>query len=108
MHDGEVNIEVLHIADCPSWAAAGDRLRQALDMTGHGSTEIAYQLLESGADAQRVPFAGSPTILIDGEDLFPDGARTTDLACRVYLTPAGFAGLPTTAQLVDAIAEYGR
>lgn len=108
VHDGGVNIEVLHIVDCPSWVAAGDRLRRALDVTGYGSTEITYRLLESGEDAARVPFAGSPTILVDGVDMFPGGARTSDLACRVYLTPAGLAGLPTTEQMVDAIAGYGR
>jgi hypothetical protein len=108
VHDGGVNIEVLHIAGCPSWAATGERLRQALNVTGYGSTEITYRLLESGEDAAEVAFAGSPTILLDGDDMFPGGARTSDLACRVYPTPAGLAGLPTTAQLIDAIAGHGR
>src|SRR4051812_43688725 len=103
-----VHIEVVHIVDCPNWALAGDRLREALNVTGFGETPIRYRLLESPEDAAAVPFAGSPTILVDGDDLFPGGARTTDLACRVYRTPTGLAGLPTTEQLIDAIAGHGR
>ncbi|MDF2713052.1 MAG: alkylmercury lyase [Nonomuraea muscovyensis] len=108
VHYGEVKIEVLHIVDCPSWVAVGDRLREALNATGIGATRIEYRLLQTREDAARVPFAGSPTILLDGVDMFPGGEKTTDLACRVYLTPAGLAGLPTTDQLVDALTDRGR
>lgn len=99
---------MLHIADCPSWVAVGDRIREALNATGFGGTTIRYRLLESGEDAAQVLFAGSPTILLDGEDMFPGGERTSSLACRVYQTPAGVAGLPTTVQLIDAILKHGR
>lgn len=102
-----MNIEVLHIEECPSWVEAGNRLREALNDSGLGETAIIYRLISTPEDAAQVPFAGSPTITIDGQDLFPSGGRTTDLACRVYPTPTGLAGLPTTEQLVDAIAAYG-
>lgn len=98
-----MNIEVLHIEDCPSWVQAGHRLREALDATGFSNETISLTLLRTAEDAARAPFAGSPTIVVDGQDLFPDGERTADLACRVYPTPAGLAGLPTTAQLIEAI-----
>ena len=102
-----MNIEVLHIVDCPSWVEAGSRLRGALDATGFGETAITYRLLSTRADAARVPFAGSPTITVDGQDLFPSGGSTADLACRVYLTPTGLAGLPMTEQLIAAISARG-
>ena len=108
MHDGEVKIEVLHIVDCPSWIAVGDRLRESLNATGFGATTIEYRILETAEDAARVPFAGSPTILHNGNDMFPGGETTADLACRVYATRAGLAGLPTTEQLVAAITGHGR
>jgi hypothetical protein len=104
---GKMNIEVLHIEDCPSWVEAGNRLREALDATGFGETTITYRLLSTSEDAARVAFAGSPTITIDGQDLFPSGSPTTDLACRVYLTSTGLAGLPTTEQLIEAIGARG-
>jgi hypothetical protein len=106
--DGGVNIEVLHIVDCPSWVAVGDRLTEALRATGCEETVIRYQLVETAEDAARLAFAGSPTILVDGEDLFPGAARTSDLACRVYATPVGVAGLPTTEQLIEVIGSRGR
>lgn len=102
-----MNIEVLHIEECPSWVEAGNRLREALNKTGLGETAITFRLISTPEDAAQVSFAGSPTITIDGEDLFPSGGRTTDLACRVYPTPTGLAGLPTTEQLVVAIAAHG-
>jgi hypothetical protein len=99
--------EVLHIEDCPSWEEAGRRLRAALDFTGHRDVPITFTLLASATEAADVPFAGSPTILIDGEDLFPSDGRTSDLACRVYLTPTGLAGRPTQEQLQTALAAHG-
>ena len=102
-----MNIEVLHIEACPSWVEAGNRLREALDATGFRETTIRYRLLRTAGDAARVPFAGSPTFTVDGQDLFPSGGGTADLACRVYLTPTGLAGLPTTEQLIAAIGTRG-
>lgn len=95
--------DILHIDDCPSWERAGRLLREALDSTGHQETVIKYTLVSSAAAA----FAGSPTILIDGTDLFPSDGRTNDLACRVYLTPDGFAGWPTQEQLEQALVSRG-
>ncbi|MGC5225088.1 thioredoxin family protein [Micromonospora sp. DT81.3] len=106
--DDSVNIEVLHIDDCLSWVEAGNRLREALDTAGFEGTEIVYRVLRTAEDSARVEFAGSPTILLDGQDLFPGAEQTSDLACRVYPTPVGLAGTPTTKQLIDALASRGR
>ena len=45
-------------------------------------------------------------ILLDDVDLFPTDGRTSDLACRVYRTDTGFAGVPTVVQLVEAIQGH--
>ncbi|WP_085369621.1 thioredoxin family protein [Leifsonia sp. NCR5] len=102
-----MRIEVLHIEECPNWEHAGDRVREALDRLGDTSTTVAFRLLQTSEDAASVSFAGSPTITVDGEDLFPNGAQTTDLACRIYFTPNGVAGLPTVDQLEEAISARG-
>ena len=99
--------EVLHIEECPSWEQAGRSLRAALDSTGDRDVPITFRLVASPTEAARVPFAGSPTILIDGQDLFPSDGRTSDLACRVYLTPKGLAGRPTQEQLETALTAHG-
>lgn len=102
-----MKVQILHIANCPNWKQAGTRLRDALNATGHTDAEISYVLLSTPEDAARVPFAGSPTILLDGTDAFPTDGRTTDLACRIYYTETGLAGLPTTAQIGQALRERG-
>ncbi|MGC5077790.1 hypothetical protein [Agrococcus sp. DT81.2] len=100
-----MEVQVLHIEECPSWQETGRRLRAALDVAGRHDVPIAFRLLTSAAEASQVHFAGSPTILVDGRDLFPSDGRTTSLACRIYLTPTGFAGGPTQAQIVESLAS---
>lgn len=100
--------EILHIEECPSWEPVGRDLREVLDATGHDDVPLTYTLLESSEQAAEVPFAGSPTILVDGIDLFPTAPHTTDLACRVYLTPGGLRPRPTREQIEQALAERTR
>jgi hypothetical protein len=96
-----VNIEILHIEDCDNWHEAGKRVRTALDATGHRDMSVEYRLLQTSAQAAEVPFAGSPTILSNGVDVFPSDGRTTELACRIYPTATGLAGMPTVEQLIE-------
>jgi hypothetical protein len=100
-----MRVEILHIPDCPNSAEAETRVRAALDESGHSSTEIELHLLSSGDDAAAVAFAGSPTILLDGIDAFGGDGRTADLACRIYRTPTGFAGVPTVEDLIAVIRQ---
>ena len=49
---------------------------------------------------------GSPTIRVDGEDLFPVPERAGyALGCRMYATPEGLRGSPTTEMLREALAK---
>jgi hypothetical protein len=101
-----VELEILHIDDCPNWVEAGTRLRHALKEMGHEGTPIKYRLIRSATDVDGTSFAGSPTITLDGRDLFPSAGATSDLACRIYITPSGLSGLPTTEQLIERITDY--
>jgi len=100
-------IELLHIADCPNSAQTLVRLQRAVDKTMPSSKSIKSTLIDSAETAARLPFAGSPTILVDGVDLFPTDGRTSDLACRIYLTPNGIAGAPTQQQIEAALTAHG-
>ena len=102
-----MKVELLHIEDCPNSEVAAARFREALNATGHSDANIVLRLLRTSAEAAGVPFAGSPTLTLDDEDLVPSEGRTSNLACRIYLTPDGLDGLPTTAQLVEAIRARG-
>lgn len=77
-----MNVTVLYFDGCPNWELARERAEEALRVVGApGAVEL--QRVESFEDAERVGFAGSPTILIDGEDRFP-GAGQAAMACRLY------------------------
>jgi hypothetical protein len=98
-----VKIEVLHIDACPNGEQTSVRVRAALSRLGETGTTVNLRLVHTSEEAAEVPFAGSPTILVDGADLFPSEGKTVDLACRVYVTPDGLAGLPTIEQIVEAL-----
>jgi hypothetical protein len=66
---------------------------------------VTLRQVRSDEEARAVGFAGSPTILVDGRDLFP-GAPTPDmLTCRIYLAPDGPAGSPTVEDIASALKE---
>ncbi|WP_068400082.1 hypothetical protein [Kribbia dieselivorans] len=98
-----MDVQVLHIADCPNWQEAGGLARRALDTLGLVEVPVDLVLITSREEAARRGFGGSPTFLVDGQDLFPSGASVTELACRIYPTERGLAGSPTIDQLIDAL-----
>lgn len=100
-------IEVLHIEDCANWEEVGRRVRNALAALGDISASVRFRLVQTQDDAAAMTFAGSPTITVDGVDLFPIAEPPAALACRVYMTPAGSAGLPTQDQLMEALRARG-
>ncbi|MRX43191.1 thioredoxin family protein [Agromyces kandeliae] len=101
-----MRIEVLHIEDCPNWRGAGRLVQDALELLGR-SEPVSARLIESPEQAAGTAFAGSPTISVDGDDLFPTEVAVTELACRVFATPDGPAGLPTLQQVVERLRERG-
>ena len=102
-----VRVEVLVIAGCAGANLALARLRAALAETGNPNIEVCIRTVTDGRDAEISGFAGSPTITIDGVDLFPGGEPAHSLACRVYQTPDGLAPAPTTHQIVERIRAHG-
>ena len=47
-----MNVSLLYFEGCPSWHEADDRLRQALDSTGHVDTTITYVLVSTHEEAE--------------------------------------------------------
>jgi hypothetical protein len=51
-------------------------------------------------------FPGSPTILVNGEDLFPAERRATRATnCRIYASPEGPKNHPTATMVREALVE---
>ncbi|MGO4189680.1 thioredoxin family protein [Pseudarthrobacter sp. TAF60_1] len=102
-----MRIELLHIDDCPNTAKALEHVETALATMGQRGVTVHTRLIKSPADTVGTGFAGSPTITADGADIFPDGAPSSDLACRIYRTTGGYAGAPTVDQVVKALTNHG-
>ena len=67
--------------------------------------DIGLTRVETDAEARETRFVGSPTIRLDGEDLFSSDSGDYALGCRVYSTPEGLRGWPTREMLYDALRE---
>jgi hypothetical protein len=98
----EMKVQLLYFDGCPHWKVLEKRLRQALDLLDDPST-IEYLQVESQREVERLGFAGSPSVLLNGTDPFRSPTGAIGLTCRVYLTPDGPSGSPTLDQLVGAL-----
>lgn len=98
-----MNIELLYFDDCPHWKIVSERL--ATIAAEQADLTVTRHLVESAAEAERRGFHGSPSVLLDGVDLFAEADAGVGLSCRVYQTPDGPAGAPTVEQLRSALAR---
>lgn len=79
------DVELRWWEGCPSTERARRELRDALDELGLTATQIRETRIDTDAAARGARFVGSPTILIDGEDVDPpDVEEPFRLSCRVY------------------------
>lgn len=98
-----MDITLLYFTDCPNWKIAEERLQ--VIMTERDDLTLTHRLVESPQEAERVGFHGSPSILIDGVDVFAEPGARVGLTCRRYPTPEGYAGAPTLEQLREVLAD---
>jgi hypothetical protein len=89
---GGVQVQVVYFDGCPSWRTATERLREALALIGQPDAAVGFTLVETEEEAAAAKFAGSPTILVDGQDLFLAAGAVHSLASRLYSTSQGLAG----------------
>ena len=98
-----MKIEVHYFDGCPTYRVAENRLRQVLAEEGI-EAEIELVAVNTDEEARKLRFPGSPTIRVDGRDLFPAPERGEwRLGCRVYATPEGLRGSPTAKMLREAL-----
>lgn len=99
-----MKVTIRYFDGCPNWEVADARLREAL-LTADADAEVVYELVNTQEEAERLRFAGSPTILLDGADPFPAETQSFGLTCRVYRTEAGNQGSPSVQQLVAVLGR---
>jgi hypothetical protein len=98
-----MEIEILYFDGCPTYKMAEKTLQEVIAEEGMDA-EIKLVAVNSDSEAQQVRFAGSPTIRVDGEDLFPVPERAEyALGCRMYATPEGLRGAPTDEMFSEAL-----
>src|SRR3954453_8683129 len=98
-----MRVELLYSDGCPNWTVAYERLTEALRDAGR-DVSVERRRVETAEDAEELGFLGAPTIRIADPDPFASGTEQVGLPCRVYATPAGLSGSPTTDQLVEVLS----
>jgi hypothetical protein len=78
------DIELLWWEGCPSTEKALGDLRAALEDAGIPAAEVRMTELCTENEACERAFIGSPTILVDGQDVAQPGDEPVGLNCRVY------------------------
>ncbi len=101
-------VEILYFEGCPTHEPARalvERLSRELAV----APEIRMVEVPDAETALRPRFLGSPTVRVDGHDIEPaaDERDGFMLACRVYRTDSGFAGVPDERWLRDRLAAGG-
>ena len=99
-----MHVVLRYFEGCPNWRLADDRLRQALGQIGT-TVEVIHEAVETLEDAAQLEFRGSPSLLVDGRDLFAHQAGRVGLYCRIYRTERGLQGAPSVEQLVAVLAQ---
>jgi len=98
-----VKVELLYFDGCPVGRTAENALKEVLADEGI-EANVTLVAVNTDEEARRLRFPGSPTIRVDGRDLFPAPEREDwRLGCRVYATSEGLKGSPTTEMLREAL-----
>ena len=76
-----MKVTLLFFDGCPNWRTTNANLEA---LAGEFRFDFDRCQVETNEDAQRLQFRGSPTVLIDGRDVFADGDEPIGLSCRMY------------------------
>ncbi|QIN85351.1 thioredoxin family protein (plasmid) [Rubrobacter tropicus] len=98
-----MRVELLYFGGCPGYRKAERALRIALSEEGMpGGSAPELVAVDTDEEAERLRFPGSPTIRVDGEDLFPEGLgqrASWHIGCRVYRAPEGLEDHPSAEMI---------
>jgi hypothetical protein len=97
-----MKIQLLFFDGCPSWEAALQNLRDACALEGLPWPIEPVEVRDDDDAAARC-FLGSPAIIIDGQDLWPETRKAYYMSCRMYQTPEGMRGWPTVEMLRERL-----
>ncbi|MBN1201107.1 MAG: DUF2703 domain-containing protein [Anaerolineae bacterium] len=103
-----MHVQFLWWEECPSHPEAWQRLQRVLAELQIGA-QVEQVQIRTEDEARRWRFPGSPTILIDGEDIDPQSEPSYRLTCRLYFREDGRPSpLPSEAMIRRAILKASR
>ena len=99
-----MRIEILTFDGCPNARSTRELVERVVAEAGF-SVEVLDVAVPDPEAAERMRFLGSPTVRVDGRDIEPGADERTEyvLACRIYRTEHGVAGVPDEAWLRSAV-----
>jgi hypothetical protein len=98
-------VQFLWWEGCPSHERALAELREEMRAAGLDPERVEVRHVGSAEEAASAGFVGSPTVRIDGRDVFsPSDDEPVGLTCRVYrLRDGRFSPTPDPADVRDAL-----
>ena len=100
-----MDVELLVVPDCPNDGPAQRVLLEAAELARMGQMSVRRVVVQTQEQAEKLGFVGSPSFFVDGRDVFPADAGSPGVACRVYATREGPAGVPSVVDLRDALVR---
>ena len=102
-----MDVLIQYFDGCPGWTTARNRIELAAKAL-EAEAAVTFMKVESDEEAERIGFRGSPSILVEGNDLFPTEASTIGMSCRIYMVDGKAEGAPSVDQLVVALRPFAR
>ena len=100
-----LTVELIYNHDCPNADAAREVLHNALSAAGLEPRWIEWDRGEANSPSYARQY-GSPTILVDKEDVSGEGGESAANSCRVYRAPDGsLRGVPSIQSVLAALME---
>lgn len=99
-----MRIDLLYFDGCPNWLVMHERVREAVALIEQDCDVRLVEVTSPDMALER-GFHGSPSVLVNGTDVFAEPGAPVGLACRLYPTPEGLRGAPTLDQLVAALGR---
>ncbi len=102
-----LSIDVLYYENCPHYKEAAETLKEVLDEE-RVDAEVHMVPVSPGEHAEIWGFIGSPTILINGQDLEPEVDHETPHQghCRMYLYDGRLFEFPPKEMIREGLKRF--
>jgi Domain of unknown function (DUF2703) len=102
-----LSIDLLYYEDCPHYEEAAQALKEVLADERVEAT-VKMVKVAKGGEAEAFGFIGSPTILVNGEDVEPGMDKTSPFQgrCRIYLYKGDMFESPPKDMIREALKRF--